>query len=74
MGKDDRVVADADIRSIAPTAPVEPYHAHGQTHEAMDGIPVLDMEEIAPSPKDLHRVIALNAQALSQVNGPDPLA
>jgi hypothetical protein len=73
VGNDDFVVADLDGGGVADSSAVQPQAAQAETDEAVDRVPILDVEKGPAVPENLGGVIGLDAEALSQVNLSPPV-
>ena len=67
------VAADPDIARVAPSASVQQTEPEAVADDGMDGIPVLDMKEIAPLAEHAALVFLLDAEPLLEVDPADPL-
>jgi hypothetical protein len=73
VGDDDFVVADLDGGRVAHSPTVQSQATQGQADQGVDRVPVFDVKNGAPAPKDLGGVVGFNAQSLLQVNPANPL-
>ena len=68
----DTVAVHPDAPGVAPPAAIEAGKPHQAAHQAVDGIPVLDVEEVAAQAEDACFVVLLDAEALPQMGPSHP--
>ena len=66
------MAAHPDVEGVAAPALVQTRKAQAAANQAVHRIPVLEVEKVGPSAKDLSLVVALEPEPLPHVHMPDP--
>jgi len=71
-GETNLAPGEVDITRIPSSTPMHPGEAQQAAHQAVDGVPVFDVEEGAALTEDLGLVLGLDAEPLARMETPDP--
>jgi hypothetical protein len=61
------IVADHRVLGVSPSPPIEARHPQGIPNDGVDGVPILDVEEVEAVTERLRFVVGLDAEPLSRV-------